>query len=75
MIKIHLSKLLGIKRWTQADLARVTGIRPATISEMYHELIERINVDHLDKICEALECNVEDILEHIPNKDKKKRKK
>lgn len=73
MIKINLSRLLGEKRWTQADLARKTGIRPNTISEIYNELIERINIDHLDLICEALQCNVCDLLEHIPKKNRKNR--
>lgn len=68
MIKIHLSKMLGEKRWTQADLSRKTGIRPNTISELYNELVERVNLEHLDKICEVLECKIEDILEYIPNK-------
>ncbi|AKN32365.1 XRE family transcriptional regulator [Clostridium carboxidivorans P7] len=72
MIKIHLSRLLGEKRWTQADLARKTGIRPNTISEIYNELIERVNLDHLDIICEVLECDISDLLEHIPNKKRKR---
>ncbi|KGK88053.1 helix-turn-helix transcriptional regulator [Clostridium sp. HMP27] len=74
MIKIHLSRILGEKRWTQADLARKTGIRPNTISELYNELIERINIDHLDSICEVLECDISDILEYVPNKRKRNRK-
>lgn len=68
MIRIYLSKLLGEKRWSQADIARRTGIRPSTINEMYHEIIPRVNVDHLDKICEVLNCGVEDLIEFIPNK-------
>jgi putative transcriptional regulator len=68
MIKIHLSRLLGERRWTQADLARRTGIRPGTINELYHEIIERVNLDHLDLICEALDCQVSDMLEYIPGK-------
>lgn len=60
--------MLGEKRWTQADLSRKTGIRPNTISELYNELVERVNLEHLDKICEVLECKIEDILEYIPNK-------
>lgn len=71
MIKIHLSKLLGEKRWTQADLSRKTGIRPNTISEIYNELVERVNLDHLDIICEVLECDISDLLEHVPNKRRK----
>jgi putative transcriptional regulator len=73
MIKIHLSRLLGEKRWTQADLSRKTGIRPNTISEIYNELIERINIDQLDIICEVLDCDISDILEYIPNKKSRRK--
>lgn len=44
MIRINLSAILGKKRITQAELSRKTGIRPATINEMYHEITERINL-------------------------------
>ncbi len=71
MIKIHLSRILGERRWTQAELAKKTGIRPSTINEMYHEIIERVNLDYLDLICEALDCEVSDILEYIPNKQRR----
>lgn len=37
MIRILLSTKLGEMKWSQADLARATGIRPNTISELYHE--------------------------------------
>ena len=68
MIRILLSTRLGERRWTQADLARVTGIRPSTINEMYHELCERVNLEHLDLICEALDCDLSDIIVREPNK-------
>jgi len=71
MIKITLSGKLGEYRITQAELAKRTGIRPATINEMYHELIERVNLDYLSRICEALHCEVEDILKYVPD-DKKR---
>ena len=48
MIRILLSTRLGERRWTQADLARATGIRPNTVGELYHELAERINLEHID---------------------------
>ena len=68
MIKIHLSRILGEKRINQADLAKMTGIRPSTINEIYHEIIDRINLEHLDRICEVLNCNLNDIMEYVPNK-------
>lgn len=67
MIKINLSRKLGELRWTQADLARKTGIRPTTINELYHELVERVNLEHLDKICEVLDCDLSEIIERVPN--------
>lgn len=61
-IRLYIHRQLGERRWTQADLARKTGIRPSTINEMYHEICERVNLEHLDKICEALECDLQDII-------------
>ena len=73
VIKIHLSKLLGEKRITQAELARRTGIRPSTINEIYWELIERINLEHIDLICKELNCDIQDFIEviHEPVNNKK----
>lgn len=71
MIKILLSRKLGELRWTQADLARKTGIRPTTINELYHEIAERINLEHLDLICEALDCDLDEIIVRIPNSETK----
>ena len=69
MIKNHLSKLLGIRRISQRSLSRLTGIRYATINEMYNEWTERYNAEHLDRICEVLECPLSDLIEYIPNKN------
>ena len=69
MIRILLSTRLGELRWTQADLARATGIRPSTINDLYHELAERINLEHLDLICEALDCDISDLIVRIPNQE------
>ena len=72
MIKIMLSRKLGELRWTQADLARKTGIRPSTINELYHEIAERVNLEHLDLICEALDCDLSEILVRVPNAEEEK---
>ena len=67
MIRILLSKKLGELKWTQADLARATGIRPTTISDYYNEIAERMNLNHLDLICEALDCEPDEILVRVQN--------
>ena len=69
MIRILLSTRLGEKRWTQADLARATGIRPSTINDYYHALAARVNLEHLDLICEALDCELEELIIRVPNSE------
>ena len=69
MIKILLSTRLGELRLTQADLARKTGIRPTTINDLYHEIAERVNLEHLDLICEALDCDITDIVVRVSNNE------
>jgi len=65
-IRIFISRKLGELRMTQADLARKTGIRAQTINDMYHEMCDRVNLDHLDLICEALGCDLSEILVREP---------
>lgn len=69
MIRILLSTRLGERRWTQADLARATGIRPSTINDLYHEIADRVNLEHLDLICEALGCNLDELIIREPNSE------
>lgn len=69
MIRILLSTRLGERRWSQADLARATGIRPSTINDLYHEIAERVNLEHLDLICEALGCELSDLMIRGENKE------
>lgn len=69
MIRILLSTRLGERRWTQADLARATGIRPSTINDLYHELADRVNLEHLDLICEALGCDLSDLIIRVPDSE------
>ena len=69
MVKILLSTLLGERKWSQADLARMTGIRPNTISDIYNEFATGIKFEHLDLICEAFGCRVEDLIRVTPNKE------
>lgn len=66
--RILLSKLLGEARWTQADLARSTGISAPRINEIYWDIeIGRVTLDQVDLICDALGCSLCDLVELKPN--------
>ncbi len=68
MVRIHLSKILGEKRMTQKQLSDLTGIRPNTINEWYHEMAISLKLEHIDRICEVLNCPINELIEVIPNK-------
>ena len=65
MIKIILSTKLGELQMSQAQLSRITHIRPATIFELYHNYAESIKVEHLNSICVALACRLDEIMVFI----------
>lgn len=69
MIRIKLSTLLGERKWTQADIARRAHVRPNTINDLYHEMADRVSLEQLDRICEALDCDLSELLVYIPSKD------
>jgi putative transcriptional regulator len=56
VLRIHVSDWLGKKKMTQKELAEATGIRPATVSSMYHETIKRIEVEQIEALCKVFEC-------------------
>lgn len=66
MIKINLSRLMGEKRLKIADVARDTGINRGTLTRIYHETAERLDIDVLDKLCTYLGCSIGELLEHVP---------
>ncbi|MEH7456309.1 helix-turn-helix transcriptional regulator [Bacillus sp. JJ1127] len=65
MPKVHvtLDDVLKKKGKTQKELAELTGIRPAAISELYNNQRKSLNREHIDKILTAL--NITDINELI----------
>lgn len=53
---------------TQRELADKTGIRPATISALYHETIKRIEIEQIAKLCEVFNCQPGDIFSYVGDK-------
>ena len=60
-----LWKLLIDKNMNRKDLCKKAGVSSATITKMGKG--ESITTDSLLKICIALECDVGDIMEMVPN--------
>jgi len=78
MVRIKLSDLLGKHKMNQKTLSKLTNIRPATISKMYYEEVKRIDIQQINSICKAFDCEISELFEYIPDdsdKDKKFAKK
>ncbi|WP_338944211.1 helix-turn-helix transcriptional regulator [Fusobacterium nucleatum] len=67
MLKNHLSKLMGEKRYSIVEVSRKTGLTTSTISNLYNDKVKRLDFDTLEKLCKLLNCNTQDILEYIPD--------
>lgn len=57
-----LWKLLIDKGMSKTDLRNMTGISQSTIAKMVNG--ENINTEVLERICHALNCDIEDIMEY-----------
>ena len=60
-----LWKILIDKDMKKKDLAKLADVSTYTITKMSKG--ENVTTDTLGKICKVLECNVEDIMEFIPD--------
>lgn len=60
-----LWKLLIDKDMKKKDLQRVAGISSASVTKLGKS--ENINTEILQKICTALNCDIGDIMEMLPN--------
>ena len=63
MIKCHLARLMGERKMKVMDVARETGLNRNTVTLLYKETAQRIDLDAIDKLCGLFDCEVEDLLE------------
>ena len=64
MIKLTVDKYLDSHKITRYELAKRTGIRFQIIDNYYKNKVVRYDSYVLSKICEALQCDISDIIEY-----------
>ena len=57
-------KLLVDKKMSKADLRRAAGIAPNTMTKLRRD--EEVSLTVLNKICGALNANIGDIMDFVP---------
>jgi putative transcriptional regulator len=62
-VKVRLNQILQERGMSQRELARLTGLRPNTISHLCSNTANSIYVDTLEVICKTLHIRIEDLIE------------
>lgn len=65
LIKVHLSRLLGERKMKISDLSNATGLHRNGLSKLYKEETDGVKFETLEKVCKALDCKIEDLLEIV----------
>lgn len=60
----RLWKLLVDKKMSKADLRRVAGIAPNTMTKLRRD--QEVSLSVLARICKVLEADIGDIIEFVP---------
>ncbi|NPE60750.1 helix-turn-helix transcriptional regulator [Dickeya fangzhongdai] len=63
MIRCHLARMMGERKMKISDVLRETGLSRNTVTLMYKETAQKIDIEALDKLCQFFACEVADILE------------
>ncbi len=67
MIVIKLDIMMAKRKMSLNELSDKVGITLANLSILKNNKAKAIRFSTLDAICKALECNIEDILEYVPD--------
>ena len=68
MIRLTFDKYINKIGITRYEVSKRTGIHFRIIDNYYKNKVVRYDSYILDKICEALDCNISDIIEYTSNK-------
>ena len=64
MIRLTVDKALKIAGITRYELSKRTGIQYQIIDKYYKNNVKRYDGYVLERICDALDCEIKDILEY-----------
>lgn len=65
MIKCHLSRLMGERKLKISDVARDTGLHRNTITLLYQETANRIELDAVNALCKYFQIPINELFEYV----------
>lgn len=70
-VRFRLREFLEERGITQTEVHVKTGLAFSTVNALCNNKPSRIELDTLNLLCNTLNCSLEDIIEHVPEKKKK----
>jgi putative transcriptional regulator len=65
MIRCNFARLLGERKLKISDVARDTGINRGTLTRLYYETTERVELDVLDQLCDYFKVDLSELIERV----------
>ena len=67
MIINNVSVLIGKRKLSVAETAKIAGVDYNTIDNLYHDKTSGVKFETLNKLCYALDCTVNDLFTYEPD--------
>ncbi len=61
--RCHLACMKGERKMRIADVVRETGLSRTTVTLLYKETAQKVDLEALDKLCELFDCGINELLE------------
>ncbi|RRJ82799.1 helix-turn-helix domain-containing protein [Aestuariirhabdus litorea] len=65
MINCHPARLMGERKMKIVYVARETGLNRNTVTLLYKETAQRIDLEAIEKLCDLFDCEVGELLERV----------
>lgn len=65
-IKLHLKELMEEQKLSLSKLSFRAEMQRTQLKHYYDNTIQRLDIAVLSRLCYALNCNLNDLLEYIP---------
>ena len=69
MIKCNLARTMGDRKLKISDVIRETGLRRNTVTLLYKETAQKVDLEAIDRLCVLFNCQVGELLEQSPEND------
>ena len=65
-VELKLKEVMDVRGITRNQLAKLIDARFEVVGKWYKGEVEKMDLDILARICYALDCTAEDIIQYIP---------